>query len=195
MESGGTYLATTIHIPRRQRANVEHNVKLSLRHFTAVSSPLRLLYHLHYGYVSHAPRALSVCIHLSTSKPLRLTRIAPRGAVPSGQLSCAPCTTLPPPAPHACGTSQQMYSGPPRAGWITVHPLMITKDNDGQPMLSLLNIKQCLLAFKCHASSPRVSIHPQKKEILVTACNTVCAGAGPMLCLFIWLLIQSKYNM
>ncbi len=33
-----------------------------------------------------------------------------------------------------------------------------------QPMLSLLNIKQCLLAFKCDTSSPLINIHPLKRK-------------------------------
>ncbi len=45
-----------------------------------------------------------------------------------------------------------------------------------QPMLSLLNIKQCLLAFKCHASSPRVSIHPQKRKFWSQPVTLLCRG-------------------
>ena len=43
-----------------------------------------------------------------------------------------------------------------------------------QPMLSLLNIKQCLLAFKCHASSPLVSIHPQKRKFWSQPVTLLC---------------------
>ena len=43
-------------------------------------------------------------------------------------------------------------------------------------MLSLLNIKQCLLAFKCHASSPLVSIYPQKRKFWSQPVTLLCRG-------------------
>ncbi len=64
-----------------------------------------------------------------------------------------------------------------------------------QPMLSLLNIKQCLLAFKCDTSSPLINIHPPKKEILVTVCNTAVQGQGTCCACLFGFLIQSKHNM
>ena len=39
-------------------------------------------------------------------------------------------------------------------------------------LLSLLNIKQCLLAFKCHASSPLVSIYP----FWYNRCDKLCCS-------------------
>ena len=49
----------------------------------------------------------------------------------------------------------------PNAMTLTL-PLEARKCLLEQPMLSLLNIKQCLLALKCHASTPLISIHPKK---------------------------------
>ncbi len=48
-------------------------------------------------------------------------------------------------------TAPHRHSPPSQALQVTI-----------QPMLSLLNIKQCLLAFKCDTSSPLINIHPLK---------------------------------
>ncbi len=45
-----------------------------------------------------------------------------------------------------------------------------------QPMLSLLNIKQCLLAFKCDTSSPFINIHPQKRKFWSQPVTLLCRG-------------------
>ena len=48
--------------------------------------------------------------------------------------------------------------------------------NSVHSMLSLLNIKHCLLAFKCHASSPLISIHPPKRKFWSQPVTLLCRG-------------------